>query len=64
MEFGSCEPRTVPTIHFEIHNSSFLSNEALYGSAIEIHREFFNSITVGIFFTLVVNNCTFDSNYL
>ena len=62
--FGSREPCTVPTIRFEIHNSSFLSNEALYGSAIEIHREFFNSITVGILFTLVVNNCTFDSNYL
>ncbi|XP_065888956.1 uncharacterized protein [Dysidea avara] len=63
--FGSREPRRiVPTIRFEIHNTSFLSNEALYGSAIEINREFFNSITVGVFFTLVIDNCDFNSNYL
>jgi len=63
--FGSREPHKImPTIRFEIHNSSFFSNEALYGSAIEINREFFDSITIGVFFTLVINSCTFDSNYL
>ena len=63
--FGSREPRRiVPTNRFEIYNSSFINNEAQYGSAIQINREYFNSITVGTYFTLVISNCTFDRNHL
>ena len=63
--FGSREPqRTQPTNHFEIHNSSFINNGAQYGSAIQINREFFDSIAVGTIFTLVLNNCTFSNNNL
>ena len=63
--FGSREPRRiVPTIHFEIYSSSFISNEALYGSAIQMSREYFDSITVGTYFTVVIDNCIFDGNYL
>ena len=61
--FGSREPqRTQPTNHFEILNSSFINNGAPYGSAIQINKEYFDSIIVGTIFTLVLNNCTFTNN--
>ena len=63
MGFGSREPENIkPTNHFEIHNSSFINNKARFGSAIQINRDYFDSITVGSIFTLVLNNCTFTSN--
>ena len=63
--FGSRESgNTEPTYHFEIHNSSFINNKAHFGSAIQINREYFNSITVGSIFTLVLKNCNFTSNNL
>ena len=47
--FGSREPQRIqPTNRFEIHNSSFINNGALYGSAIQINKEYFESIAVGI----------------
>ena len=65
MSFGSLEPRRVqPTNHFKIFNSSFINNGAQYGYAIQINKEYFNSITVGTVFTLVLNNCTFTNNNL
>ena len=61
--FGSREPEnTKPTNHFEIHNSSFINNKAQFGSAIQINRQFYDSITVGSIFTLVLKNCNFTSN--
>ena len=60
--FGSRELE--PTYHFEIHNSSFVFNKAQFGSAIQINREYFDSITVGSIFTLVLKNCNFTSNNL
>ena len=63
--FGSREPQRVqPTNRFEIHNSTFINNGALYGSAIQINKEYFESIAVGITFTLILNNCTFADNNL
>ena len=63
--FGSREPRKMqPTNRFEIHNSSFVNNGALYGSAIEVNKEYFESIAVGTMFTLIINNCTFTNNNL
>ena len=54
--FGSREPENIkPTNHFEIHNSSFINNKAQFGSAIQINRDYFDSITVGSIFTLVLN---------
>ena len=65
VSFGSREPqRTQPTNHFEIRNSSFINNGAQYGSAIQMNKEFFDSIAVGTIFTLVLNNCTFSNNNL
>ena len=61
--FGSREPEnTKPTNHFEIHNSSFINNKARFGSAIQINRQFHDSITVGYIFVLVIKNCNFTSN--
>ena len=63
--FSSREPqRTQPTNRFEIHNSSFINNGAQYGSAIEINKEYFDAITVGTIFTLVLENCNFTNNNL
>jgi len=61
--FGSREPRrTQPTNTFETFNSSFVRNEAHYGSAIQINREYFDSIAVGTHFALVIDSCNFTSN--
>ena len=63
--FGSREPyRSHPTNHFELYNCSFINNGAQYGSAIEINKEFYDSILVGTVLTLVLNNCTFQNNNL
>ena len=63
--FGSREPqRTQSTNYFEVFNSVFINNGAQYGSAIQINREHFDSITVGTIFTVVLNNCNFTNNNL
>ena len=63
--FGSREPEsTKPTNHFEIHNSSFINNKALFGSAIQVNKQYFDSTTEGIMFALVVKDCNFTSNNL
>ena len=60
--FGSRE--SAPTYHIKIQNSSFISNKAKFGSAIQINREYFDSVTVGSIFMLVLENCNFTSNNL
>jgi len=62
ISFGSREPQTEPTNQFKIFNSWFIGNEALYGSAIELNKEFFESILVGTIFTLVLESCSFINN--
>ena len=63
--FGSREPQKIqPTNYFEVYNSSFINNGAKYGSAVEINREYFESIIAGTRFTMILNNCTFSSNNL
>ena len=63
--FSSREPqRSQSTNRFEIHNSSFIRNGAQYGSAIQINKEYFDAITVGTIFTLVLVNCNFTNNNL
>ena len=61
--FGSLEPRRKqPTNRFEVHNCSFINNGARYGSAIQINKEYFDSIVIGTRFALLLNNCNFTSN--
>ena len=63
--YGSREPEnTKPTNRFEIHNSSFINNKALFGSAIQINKQYFDSTTTGFMFVLVLKNCNFTSNNL
>ena len=63
--FGSREPhKRQPTNYFEICNCSFIRNRAQYGSAIQINKEYFDSIVVGTRYTLVLTNCTFNNNSL
>ena len=62
--FGSRESEPIATYHFKIQNSSFISNKAKFGSAIQINREYFDSVTVGSIFTLVLENCNFTGNNL
>ena len=60
--FGSLEPQSKPTNRFEVHNCSFINNGAQYGSAIQINKEYFDSIVIGSRFALLLNNCNFTSN--
>ena len=63
--YTSHEPgHAQPTNHFEVHNSSFAYNEALYGSAIQINKEYHASVIDGGMLTLVINYCNFTSNNL
>ena len=64
MYFSREPSRTQPTNCFEISNSTFNSNIAKYGSAIQANREYYDSNAVGIILTLMINNCTFTSNNL
>ena len=53
-----------PTNQFEICNSSFMSNEAQYGSAIQINKEYHASLVRGRMLTLIIDGCYFFSNNL
>ena len=61
--YGSRETEnTKPTNHFEIHKSLFINNKALFGSAIQINKQYFDSTTAGFMFTLVLKDCNFTNN--
>ena len=63
--YGGREPeKTKPTNHFEIHNSLFINNKALFGSVIQINKHYFDSNIAGFMFTLVLKDCNFTSNNL
>ena len=53
-----------PTNHFEVYNTFFSHNEAQYGSAIQINKEYFSSIISGKVLSLLLENCSFDKNEL
>jgi len=57
--YGSHEPFNKPTNSFYIYNCSFVSNTARYGTAIQISKEFYESITRGSLFSAVIDNCSF-----
>ena len=48
--------------HFEVYNSSFKSNRAQYGSAIEANNEYYDLIPTGALLTLILSNCNFTNN--
>ena len=53
-----------PTNHFTICNSHFAQNKALFGSAIEVNRQYYESILEGTTFSLTIKNCSFINNSL
>ena len=63
--FGSRVPNTLEsTNNFAIRNSTFIKNEALYGSAVETNRQYSELIMSGSLFTLIIENCSFINNSL
>ena len=63
--YASHEPgQAQPTNYFEVCNSSFVNNEALYGSAVQINKEYHASVIGGGMLTLVIDSCNFTNNNL
>ena len=63
--YGSRETENrKPTNRFEIHNSLFIHNKALFGSAIQVNKQYFDSTTTGFMLALVLKDCNFTSNNL
>ena len=50
------------TNHFEVSRCSFTYNQALYGSAIQINKEYFELIPNGTFLNLIIDSCKFTYN--
>ena len=60
---GGTEPLgTQQTNHFAVSRSSFLHNQALYGSALQINKEYFDLIANGTFLNLMISSCNFTYN--
>ena len=53
---------TRQTNHFTVSRCSFMYNQALYGSAIQINKEYFNLIANGTFLNLMIDSCNFTYN--
>ena len=53
---------TRQTNHFVVSRCSFAHNQAQYGSAIQINKEYFELIVNGTFLNLMVNGCNFTYN--
>ena len=53
-----------PTNRFEVYNTLFVQNEAQYGSAIQINKDYFSSIIGGQVLSLLLDNCSFIGNEL
>ena len=53
---------TRQTNHFVVSRSLFAYNQALYGSAIQINKEYFDLIANGTFLNLEVHSCNFTYN--
>ena len=53
---------TRQTNHFAVSRCSFTYNQALYGSAIQINKEYFDLIANGTFLNLEVQSCNFTYN--
>ena len=65
MGYASHEPDIAQASNeFKIHNSHFYNNEALYGSAIQINKEYHASLVEGNMLTFIMDNCSFVENNL
>jgi len=53
---------TSQTNYFAVTRSSFVGNQAQYGFAIKINREYFDIIANGTFLNLMVDSCSFTAN--
>ena len=53
---------TRQTNQFEVSRCSFTYNQALYGSAIQINKEYFELIPNGTFLNLIIDSCKFTYN--
>ena len=53
---------TRQTNYFAVSRSSFMFNQALYGSAIQINKEYFDLIANGTFLNLMIDSCNFTYN--
>ena len=53
---------TSQTNFFAVKRSSFVSNKAQYGFAIQINKEYFDIIDNGTFLNLMIDSCNFTSN--
>ena len=53
---------TRQTNYFAVSRSSFVYNQALYGSAIQINKEYFDLIANGTFLNLMIESCNFTYN--
>ena len=63
--YASHEPgKAQATNQFEVHNSNFTDNEAQYGSAIQINKEYYATVTEGSMLTLIIDGCIFIGNNL
>ena len=63
--YASHEPgKAQATNLFEVRNSTFINNEAQYGSAIQINKEYHASVVEGSMLTLIVDDCVFTGNNL
>jgi len=53
---------TLQTNYFAVKSSLFVNNQAQYGFAIQINKEYFDIIDNGTFLNLVIDSCNFTSN--
>ena len=53
---------TRQTNYFTVRRCLFAYNQALYGSAIQINKEYFDLITNGTFINLLIDSCNFTYN--
>ena len=55
LSYGSRETQNTKLTHrFEILNSLFINNKALFGSAIQVNKQYFDLTTAGFMFALVL----------
>jgi len=63
--YASHEPgKAQATNRFRIQNSAFINNEAQYGSAVQINKEYHASVVEGSILTLIIDGCLFTGNNL
>ena len=61
--FGGRELHKIQsTNYFEVQDSLFMDNRALYGSAIEVNNEYYDFMPTGALLTIILTNCNFSNN--